>query len=88
MEEVESLGREFEGLALLVADDEGIAHVLDLQLVVVVEMSQDAPADLNFQHLDALLLESDETIHADASAALLLRLLLDDVLDGADVLGV
>jgi hypothetical protein len=88
MEEVQSLRRKFQRLSFFVAYDEGISHIFNLQLVVVVEMPQNAPANLNFQHLDALLLESDETIHTDASASLLLRLLLDDVFDCPDVLGV
>jgi len=35
---------------------------VDLEAVVVVEVSQDAPTDLDLQHFDAFLLEGEETV--------------------------
>lgn len=86
MQEIEDVGREFERLSCCVIDHKGIFEGANLQLVIVVEMSEDAPADLYLQHLYALLLEGHKALLGDGVSLLLSALFLDDVLDAADVL--
>ena len=52
-------------------------------------MPEDAPANLNLEHLDAFLLESNEAVHCDMMMSMLIIALFTDyVLNGTDVLGV
>jgi hypothetical protein len=86
MQEIEDVGGKFERLSCRVIYHKGILECANFQLVIVVEVPENAPADLDLQHLYALLLEGHETLLRDRASLLLAALFLDDVLDAADVL--
>lgn len=56
LEEVEQVLGQLNVLPVGLVQDEGFLAGLDLQLVIVVKVPEDAPAHLDFQHLYALLL--------------------------------
>lgn len=88
LQKLQSVRAKFQGFSLLEVDDESILIKVDLKVMIIVEMTKYTPTYLNFQHLNALLLESYEAFHCYRSRLLLLALFLNDVFDSSDILAV
>lgn len=80
MEKIKCMIGEFQSFSLFVLDDEAITDILDFEVIVIVEISEYAPTNLYFEHLDTFSLKSNKTIDADCVSVLLLSLFFDYIL--------
>lgn len=87
-QEVDGLGAQLDRLSCLGVKSKMISVYNQPEPIIVVEVPQDAPADLYFEHLDALLLQSNEPLQVDVVLLLNFQLPQDHLLDDLDVLHV
>jgi hypothetical protein len=82
------MSTEFQSLSLLEMYYKTIFVKVNLKVMVVVEMSEDAPTNLNLKHLYTFLLKSNESFDSYCCRLLLFALFLYYILNGSYVFSI
>lgn len=88
LKEVQSVLGKLKGFACSLVVDELVLGRVDFQVIVVVEIPEDAPANLDFEHFDTFFLKGVKPVQLDVIFVELFQFPEDDFFDCFDVVAV